>query len=74
MRVKWKDIKKATKGVTKCPIARAFQRKGYTGVSVASDCVLGIKDSRWIKVLLPPHAQQFIKDFDAGLPVKPFKL
>ena len=65
-----KDIERGKKCRTDCcPIALAIRKiPGWERATVATF----IKNNH-IGYLAPEEAQDFMADFDAGLPVKPFK-
>jgi len=52
-----------------CPIAQSLKRRHLPFVGVTKSGIVTIFGRL---VLLPPKAQQFIADFDAGKPVSPF--
>jgi len=66
-----RDIKLGKKNhILACPIARALRRKSTNG-HVASWATTAHLDGKVF--LLPPVAIQFVRKFDAGKKVKPFK-
>lgn len=61
-----------------CAIARALRRDyGYVSVGPKT-CTVATTVLNWTlgegttNYMLPPNAQEFISDFDSGLPVGPF--
>ncbi len=57
----------------KCPIALAVNRALRAGVNVGNDSFVLYRPSRISTIFLPENASSFIKKFDAGSSVEPFK-
>lgn len=69
VRVTALDIKYGQRGKAfRCPIALALKDMGYNNPAVGTDVIIPDIDTFG----LPKNAQDFIKNFDKGLPVKPF--
>jgi hypothetical protein len=54
-----------------CPIARAVNRVFKTNNAAVLDLVLSVNNRGWH---MPEVATEFVHNFDAGKPVKPFVL
>ena len=56
-----------------CPIARAVNRATKTRKTTVGKCTVTVRlNGRYYCMRLPDRAQDFIRDFDAHLQVKPF--
>lgn len=68
------DIANGVKGNgCMCPVAQACRREGLTGAEVDGEYIVWETPFGQAELYAPHAVQQFVRDFDAGNPVIPFK-